>query len=65
MGYNWGHISSQAGLPKPYELNFEAFYTFNFPHGISIQPDLQYVINDGGGIYPDALVATLRFSLSF
>ncbi len=65
LGYNWVHISLQAGLPKPYELNFEAFYQFNFPHGISIQPDIQYFVNDGGGIHPDALVATVRIGLSF
>lgn len=65
LAYNWVHISSMAALPKPYELGFEAFYLFNFPHGISVQPDLQYFINDGGGTYPDALVATIRISLAF
>ena len=65
VAYNWAHISSQANLPKPYELNFEGFYAFNVGHGITLQPDLQYFVNTGGGIYPDALVATLRVSLSF
>lgn len=65
VAYNWAHISSQANLPKPYELDFEAFYAFNFGRGITLQPDLQYFVNDGGGVYPDALVATIRLSLSF
>ena len=65
VAYNWAHISSQANLPKPYELNFEGFYAFNVGHGTTLQPDLQYFVNTGSGIYPDALVATLRVSLSF
>jgi porin len=65
LAYNWAHISSQANLPKPYELDFEGFYAFNFGHGITLQPDLQYFINTGGGVYPDALVATIRLSLVF
>jgi porin len=65
LGYDWAHISSQAGLPKPYELAIEGFYSFNFKHGISLQPDLQYFINDGGGQYPDALVVDIRLSVAF
>lgn len=65
IAYNWAHISSQANLPKPYELDFEGFYAFNFGHGITLQPDLQYFINTGGGVYSDALVATLRVTLNF
>ncbi len=65
LGYNWVHISSQANLPKPDELNFEGFYAFNCGHGVTLQPDLQYYVNTGGGVYPDALVATIRLSLAF
>lgn len=65
LGYDWAHISSQSGLPKPYELGIEGFYAFNFGHGITLQPDLQYFINDGGGVYPDTMVATIRLSLAF
>ncbi|MGC8552233.1 MAG: carbohydrate porin [Phycisphaerae bacterium] len=65
LDYNWAHISSQANLPKPYELIFEGFYSFNFGHGVTLQPDLQYFVHDGGGTYPDALVATIRLSLNF
>jgi len=62
---NWAHVSSQANLPKPYELDFESFYAISFGHGITLQPDLQYIVNDGGGVYPDALVATIRLSVAF
>ncbi len=65
LGYEWAHISALAGLPKPYELAIEAFYAFNFSRGISIQPDLQYYINTGGGAFPDAMAATVRISISF
>ncbi len=65
LGYDWAHISSEANLPKPYELAIEGFYLVNLGHGINVQPDLQYYVNTGGGVYPDALVATIRLSLAF
>lgn len=65
LGYNWAHINSQTDLPKPYELGIEGFYSMNLGHGITLQPDLQYFVNTGGGVYPDALVATIRLSLTF
>ena len=65
LGYDWAHVSSLSGLPKPYELAIETFYAFNFPHGITLQPDLQYYINTGAGVYPDAVVGSIRLSLSF
>ncbi len=65
LGYNWVHLNSQAGFPKPYELGIEGFYAINFGHGITLQPDLQYFVNTGGGVYPDTLVATVRVTLSF
>jgi carbohydrate-selective porin OprB len=65
LGYDWAHISSRAGLPKPYELAIEGLYAFNCGHGFTLEPDLQYYINTGGGLYPDALAVTLRVSLSF
>ncbi|MGC9261013.1 MAG: carbohydrate porin [Phycisphaerae bacterium] len=65
LGYDWAHISSEANLPKPYELAIEGFYAVNLGHGIDVQPDLQYYVNTGGGVYPDALVATIRLSVAF
>ena len=65
LGYDWAHISAGASLPKPYELAIEGFYAFNFSRGVTLEPDLQYFVNTGGGIYPDALAATIRLSVSF
>ncbi|HTV47461.1 MAG TPA: carbohydrate porin [Phycisphaerae bacterium] len=65
FGYDWAHVSSQADLPKPYELALEGFYALNLGHGITVQPDLQYFVNTGGGVYPDALVGLVRLSLNF
>lgn len=62
---DWAHVSRLAGLPKSYELGIEAFYAVNLGHGVTLQPDLQYWDNTGGGTYPDALVATVRISLAF
>jgi porin len=65
LGYDWAHVSSQADLPKPYELALESYYSFNLGYGITLQPDLQYFINTGGGVYPDCLVGLVRLSLNF
>ncbi len=65
LAANWAHVSARAGLPQPWELGLESFYQFNLRRGISLQPDLQYWIHPGGGAYPDALVATIRLSLTF
>ncbi len=65
LAADWAHISYLAGLPKPYELGLEAFYALNLGHGITLQPDLQYWDNTGGGVYPNALVATMRLVLNF
>jgi porin len=60
----YAHISPQANLQHPYELALEGFYLWQITPWAFIQPDLQYIIHPGG-IYPDALVATLRVQISF
>ncbi len=58
------HISSQAGLPKSYELAIEAFYRLRVTDMVVIQPDLQYIINPGGK-YTNTLVGTVRMEVDF
>lgn len=65
VGLDWAHISSQAGTPKPYEMAVECFYECYLGRGVTLQPDVQYFANTGGGIYPDALVALIRASVNF
>ncbi|MEJ2723553.1 MAG: carbohydrate porin [Deltaproteobacteria bacterium] len=60
----YAHISSQAGLPKSYELAIETFYRLKVAGWIEIQPDLQYIVNPGGQ-HPNALVGTVRMEANF
>ena len=59
FGPDYAHIVRQAGLPKPYELAIEMFYSFQVIASAKIKPDLQYIINPGGR-YRDSLVGSLR-----
>lgn len=54
-------------FPKPYECALEAFYILQLTPWLSIQPDLQYVIDPGGDSVAtsDALVGILRFTVNF
>ena len=65
VGLDWAHISSQAGTPKPYEMVVECFYECYLGRGVTLQPDVQYFTNTGGGVYPDALIALIRASVNF
>lgn len=56
-------ISSGLDTPHSYELAVETFYNFFLTPAVSLQPDLQYVINPGGE-YSDALVGTLRLKVN-
>lgn len=58
------HLSNQAGLSRDYELAIEAFYKLQFTPWLSLQPDLQFIVNPGGGTH-DALVGTVRAELDF
>lgn len=55
-------------FPEGYELTLEAYYQLNLTSWLTIQPDLQYVINPGGGglgATEDALVGILRMVVTF
>jgi carbohydrate-selective porin OprB len=46
----------------------EAFYLFALPHGITLQPDLQWIGTPGGGdgaTVDDALIGTIRVQIAF
>ena len=65
VGLDWAHVSSHAQLPKPYEMATECFYEYYLGQGVTVQPDVQYFTNTGGGIYPAALIAMVRVSVNF
>jgi porin len=60
----YAHLTPQAGLAHPYELAMEGFYQLALTPWAMVQPDLQYIVHPGG-IYPNALVATLRLQITF
>jgi porin len=60
----YAQLSSGANLPYPYELALETLYQIQLTPAMQLQPDLQYIIHPGG-LYHDALVATLRWTIQF
>jgi porin len=59
-------LASGAPVLAHHEHVIELTYLANIAPNISLQPDLQYVINPGGfGRAPNALVAGVRFNLTF
>ena len=60
----WAHLSPYAQTPYSYELAIEGFYTAQITPWLSVQPDLQYIIHPGG-IYNNALVATVQLAIQF
>lgn len=65
MGFSpqYARLSPQAGFPNDYELALEGFYNLRVSSRLSLQPDLQYIVNPGG-TYPDALVGTIRLKVN-
>lgn len=66
-GVSWAEFTDRAAsdFTEDAETAFEAFYTFEVRPGLTIQPDVQYILNPGGGDLTDALVATVRISAAF
>ena len=60
----WAHISPYARTPHSFELSIETFYSAQVTPWLSIQPDLQYIVNPGG-TYSNALVATIQVGIQF
>lgn len=64
LGAQCAFLSPDGNFRRSYELALETFYKIALTPWITIQPDLQYIVN-AGGLYPDALVGTLRADISF
>jgi porin len=60
----YAHLSPQARLPRAYELAVEGFYQVQLWKWATLMPDLQYIVNPGGR-YSNALVGTLRLTVTF
>ena len=61
------HLSDEpgAGFTEDAETAFELFYKVQLGTHLSLKPDVQYIVNPGGGGLDDAWVTTLRIELSF
>ncbi len=66
VGLAVAHAGFHEGVHK-HETAIEAFYKIQFTENISLQPDIQYVINPSGTDenLKNALVGILRFKLEF
>jgi carbohydrate-selective porin OprB len=59
---------NRLGSTGRQESVLEAFYLIALPHGISLQPDLQWIGTPGGGdgaTVDDALIGTIRIQIAF
>jgi len=63
IGATWVRFTDEpgAGIDDHGETALELFYRFALTKWLILKPDLQYVVDPGG----DALVATLRVSITF
>ncbi len=54
-------------LPGRHETAIELYYKYDFTENISLQPDVQYIVNPSGGdtAPADALVGILRLNVGF
>jgi porin len=66
VGATYVHLSDEpgAGFTKDFELSIEGVYGAQVTSYLLLQPDIQYIIHPGGN-HPDAVVATLRATLTF
>ncbi len=67
FGVAYGKYSDDLPAPRAgsYEAIFEINYKFQINRFAFIQPNLQYVLNTGGGAYPDAVVLGIQYGMSF
>ena len=59
---------NRLGSTGGQESVLEAFYLISLPHGITLQPDLQWIGTPGGGegaTVDDALIGTIRIQIAF
>ncbi len=64
LGATWVHLSPYAQTPQNFELSVEGFYSAALTPWLSVQPDVQYIVNPGG-TYRNALVATIQMGIQF
>jgi porin len=65
VGVTWGRLGEDEE-PRAHssETALDCFYKVCFRHGVSLKPDWQYIVHPSG-VYPDAVVVTLRLGVDF
>jgi len=63
ISVEYAHISKEAGLPDDHEVLLEAFYQVHLHDWLTLQPDLQYIVNPGGE-FDNALVGILNLTIA-
>lgn len=65
LGASYVHFSSDAGFVDEGELAIETFYELKPAPFVSVRPDVQYIVNPGGGGVGDAVALGLRVNIDF
>ncbi len=67
LGFSYGKFSSSLDDPDlrgSYEIAVELNYKFQINRFSFVQPGVQFIVNTGGGEYPNAVVFGLQYGLS-
>ncbi|MEI7670073.1 MAG: carbohydrate porin [Pseudomonadota bacterium] len=60
------YVTSVSGVADANEYSYELYYRDKICNGISVQPDLQYIVNPGTDkVAKDATVIGIRFDVNF
>jgi porin len=67
VGFNTVRFSEArgAGFTENWEFTTEVFYKVHLTGWMSIQPDLQYIVNPGGRGLDNALVGIVQLAVQF
>ena len=58
-------LTAQSNFKHGFENEFEAYYQIDASHGLTIQPDVEYWQNPGGGTTPNTFLVLTRIQYTF
>lgn len=65
VAFSDGLLSPYNSYAHTFENEIEAYYQFDVSHGWTIQPDMEYWQNPGGGTTPNTLLGLVRIMYTF
>lgn len=65
LAFSDGILSTQNNYTHSFENEIEAYYQIDVSHGWTIQPDMEYWQNPGGGTTPNTLLGLVRITYTF